>query len=56
MGFDSFFLYPYGEVLACNVMEESMGNIKEKTFYDIWNSKSAYEIREKVKRCQKIAG
>jgi len=53
MGFDSFFLDPYGEVLACNVMEESMGNIKEKTFYDIWNSKRAYEIREKVKRCPK---
>lgn len=53
MGFDSFFLDPYGEVLACNVMEESMGNIKEKTFYDIWNSKRADEIRDKVKHCQK---
>ena len=51
MGYDSFFLDPYGEILPCNVMEESMGNLKAQEFDEIWNSKKAYEIREKVKNC-----
>ncbi len=53
MGFDSFFLDPYGEILPCNVMEESMGNLKEKSFEEIWNSKRADEVRAMVKNCPK---
>lgn len=53
MGSDSFFLDPYGEIFPCNVMEESMGNLKNNTFEEIWNSKRAIEVREMVKNCQK---
>jgi len=51
MGYDSFFLDPRGEIFPCNVMEESMGNLKEKSFDELWNSDKAKEIREKVKMC-----
>ena len=51
MGHDSFFLDPTGEIFPCNVMEESMGNLKEKSFEKIWNGEKAEEIRQKVKNC-----
>lgn len=50
-GNDLFFLDPYGEIYPCNVMKESMGNIKEKSFDDIWEGERAREVREKVKNC-----
>lgn len=53
MGYDSFFLDPYGEVLPCNVLEESMGNLKEKSFEEIWNGQRAEEIRQMVRQCNK---
>jgi len=53
MGYDSFFIDPYGEILSCNVVERSFGNLKDKTFEDIWNSKTAEVIRQEVKTCQK---
>lgn len=53
MGHDSFFLDPHGEIYPCNVIEESMGNLKEKSFEEIWNSSSAGEMRKKVRSCEK---
>lgn len=53
MGHDSFFLDPYGRVLPCNVMEESMGNLKEQSFEEIWQSQRAEEVKEKVRNCKK---
>lgn len=53
MGHDSFFLDPYGEVFPCNVMEESMGNLREKSFEEIWNGAKANKIRQEVKNCKK---
>jgi MoaA/NifB/PqqE/SkfB family radical SAM enzyme len=53
MGYDSFFLDPQGEIFPCNVMEESMGNLREKSFEKIWNSERAEAIRQEVKNCQK---
>ena len=50
-GTDLFFLDPYGEIYPCNVMKESMGNIKEKSFDEIWSGERAREVREKVKNC-----
>jgi len=50
-GSDMFFLDPYGEIFPCNVMEESMGNLKEQSFKDIWNGEKAAQIREKVSQC-----
>jgi MoaA/NifB/PqqE/SkfB family radical SAM enzyme len=52
MGSDSFFLDPYGEIFPCNVMEKSMGNLKEKSFEEIWVSKQADDVREKVMTCE----
>jgi MoaA/NifB/PqqE/SkfB family radical SAM enzyme len=52
MGHDSFFIDPSGEIFPCNVMEESMGNLKEASFEDIWYSKRAKEVRQMVKQCQ----
>jgi MoaA/NifB/PqqE/SkfB family radical SAM enzyme len=53
MGTDVFFMDPYGEMYPCNGMDWSMGNIKKQSFEEIWNSKQAQEVREKVKNCTK---
>jgi len=52
---DTFFLDPYGNVLACNGSDEPwiMGNLKESGFDEIWNGRQTYKIREKVKNCNK---
>jgi radical SAM protein with 4Fe4S-binding SPASM domain len=55
-GIDMFFLDPWGEVRPCNGMESdsldnSMGNLNQKTFEEIWNGEEAKRIREKVKNC-----
>ena len=55
----NFFIDPWGEVLPCNGMEESiwkksMGNIRSgKTFEEIWNSPEAMEVRKCVSSCRK---
>lgn len=53
MGSDVFFVDPHGEVMPCNAMEESMGNIKKQDFDNIWNSAAAEEVRNKVANCGK---
>lgn len=55
-GTDMFFLDPFGEIRPCNGMASddrmnSMGNLKEKPFADIWNSLQAQKLRERVKTC-----
>ena len=52
MGTDSFFLDPFGDIRPCNVMDESMGNIKHQSFEEIWGSERAKEVRDKVANCQ----
>lgn len=55
----NFFIDPWGEVLPCNGMEESiwlksMGNIRSgKSFVEIWNSPEAEEVRRCVASCKK---
>ena len=51
MGKDAFFLDPLGEIRPCNVMHESMGNLNEKDFDEIWHSKEAQRIREVIGEC-----
>jgi MoaA/NifB/PqqE/SkfB family radical SAM enzyme len=53
MGRHAFFLDPYGEVLACNGTPTpmSMGNLKTKSFEEIWNSAEAKEVREAARTC-----
>jgi len=53
MGLDSFFLDPYGKILPCNVIDDSMGNLKESLFEEIWTSHRAFEIRNAVRNCTK---
>lgn len=58
-GTENFFIDPYGEVLACNGMEDkywrqSMGNLNEvDDFMEIWNGPAAEEVRRKVAICPK---
>ena len=52
-GTELFYMDPFGEIRPCNGMEESMGNIKEETFGEIWSSEEAKRIRKKVIKCQK---
>ena len=51
MATDSFFVDPYGDVRPCNVMDHPFGNIKEKSFNEIWTGPAAEEAREKVEAC-----
>lgn len=55
VGTDVFFLDPYGNVMPCNGSDEPMvmGNLKEKSFDEIWNSPNADEIRKQVRGCPK---
>ncbi len=55
MGRDGFFLDPWGDVLACNGMNEKMpmGNLKAQTWGEIWDSPRAEEVREAVRVCKK---
>lgn len=55
MGQDGFFLDPYGDILPCNGMDKkhSLGNLKEKSWDEIWNSKRTREARQIVKDCKK---
>lgn len=55
MGQNGFFLDPWGDVLACNGMDEkqSMGNLKQQTWEEIWDSARAEEVRQMVRDCPK---
>jgi MoaA/NifB/PqqE/SkfB family radical SAM enzyme len=55
MGEDGFFLDPFGDILACNGMNEkmTMGNLKHQTWEDIWRSRQATDVRETVRSCTK---
>ncbi len=53
MGTDSFFLDPVGDIYPCNVMDACLGNLKERTFDEIWTSAEADKIRQNVRSCTK---
>ncbi|RLA99213.1 MAG: radical SAM protein [Deltaproteobacteria bacterium] len=50
---NSFFVDPWGRVIACNGSPEPwiMGDLNTQTFEEIWNSKRAEEVREMVRNC-----
>lgn len=52
MATDSFFIDPYGDVRPCNVMNFPFGNIRGKSFEEIWNGSEAREARKRVDACQ----
>jgi len=51
MATDSFFVDPYGNVRPCNVMDHIFGNIREKSFDEIWSSPEADQARCRVDAC-----
>jgi MoaA/NifB/PqqE/SkfB family radical SAM enzyme len=51
MAKDSFFIDPYGDVRPCNVMNFPFGNIREKSFMQIWTGPEAAEARQRVDCC-----
>ena len=55
MGTEACFIDPSGDVLPCNGMncKMPMGNIREQTFADIWNSEQAKKVRKAVAICDK---
>lgn len=55
VGTDMFFLEPSGNIVPCNGSDEPMimGNLKNQSFDQIWNSEKADEIRKQVKNCKK---
>lgn len=55
MGQNGFFLDPWGDILPCNGMDQkqTMGNLKDQSYDEIWNSKRAKEVRQMVKDCKK---
>lgn len=51
-GTDNIFVDPWGDVYACNVRNDLlMGNIKERSWQEIYNGSLAHEIRKKVSVC-----
>jgi len=52
MGEDIFFCDPWGEIKPCNVLDDSMGNLKDfDTFEALWNSDRAKEVRAAARHC-----
>ncbi|TAK34044.1 MAG: radical SAM protein [Chloroflexota bacterium] len=50
---DTFFVSPWGEILACNGSPEPwvMGDLKTRSFDEIWGSPQAESVRHKVRDC-----
>lgn len=49
-GFEMVMISPYGDVFTCPMEFQKMGNIREKSFRDIWFSKEAGEFRDDIKK------
>ena len=50
-GFLYFRLMPDGNVMPCTMIPHTIGNIKEKSFSEIWFSEKANMIRKQIKNC-----
>jgi radical SAM protein with 4Fe4S-binding SPASM domain len=55
-GSENFFVDPAGEILPCNGLDpscwfETMGNLHQNSFEEIWNGARAAEVRARVKSC-----
>jgi radical SAM protein with 4Fe4S-binding SPASM domain len=49
---DFFFVGPNGNVYPCNILDRVLGNVRERSFEEIWGSAEAEKIREEVRACQ----
>lgn len=54
-GTDTFFLDPWGRILACNGSDSPliMGDLVTQSFEEIWESEQAENIRKQVQDCKK---
>ncbi len=52
MGEDIFVVDPWGDVKPCNVLDETIGNIKDQPFDEIWSSPRAEEVRQLTRNCK----
>jgi radical SAM protein with 4Fe4S-binding SPASM domain len=50
-GVDMFLLDPTGDIYPCNMLAIKMGNIKNQTFDEAWQSPESKIARERVCRC-----
>lgn len=55
MASNAFFVDPFCDVIPCNGMEEKaiMGNIREQTWDELWNSEQANKVRKCTKECDR---
>jgi DNA-directed RNA polymerase subunit RPC12/RpoP len=55
MGFDTFFIDPYGDVMPCNGSKEkwTMGNLNTQSWEELWNSSTAKQAQQKVCCCDR---
>ena len=50
---NAFFLDANGELFPCNILETSVGNIKESSLEDIWYSEKTQKLRNYCHTCNK---
>ena len=50
-GFSSYFVTPSGQVLPCNLIFQTMGELREQSFARIAASERAWKIRRSLKNC-----
>ena len=55
MSQNAFFIDPFCDVIPCNGMAKKavMGNLKQQSWEELWNSKQAQEVRECTKKCDR---
>ncbi|MBN1682690.1 radical SAM protein [Candidatus Bathyarchaeota archaeon] len=49
-GSSSFFMNPYGDIYPCIFFDRFLGNIREKSLKEIWNSEIANQTRLEIKK------
>jgi radical SAM protein with 4Fe4S-binding SPASM domain len=50
-GHTSFMIDPVGDVFPCNILDMSVGNVREHSFMEIWRSQQMESAREVVRQC-----
>lgn len=55
MASNAFFIDPFCDVIPCNGMAKKavMGNLKEQTWDELWNSEQAEKVRQQTKSCNR---
>lgn len=53
MSKNAFFIDPFCDVIPCNGMEKKavMGNLREQSWEELWNSEQAQKVRECARNC-----